>query len=1065
MKQIYNKVKVRAAVMAALLVTASMAATAQVRITGSVKDGETSEAISGATIVVPGTSISTLSTGNGAFSITVPSAAQKLVFSSVGFRTDTIAINNRTQIDVLMEETARQIEDLVFIGYGTVQRKDLTGAVTSVKLNDTEASTTDSFDKLIQGRVAGVQVVNSSSAPGGVSEITIRGASSFNNSSEPLYVVDGIILNPSDVDARSTFSTGTADVQQKENALSTINPSDILSMEVLKDASATAIYGSQGANGVIIITTKSGTSKKAAITFNTSLQFSEPSKYLPMLNMNQFIAMHNENNQGMGQLGFVDSLSRSQDWQRWTMGQRFSPSYRMSISGRTDDTEYYFSGSFNQNNGIIRNSSTKQSNMRVNLKKTVNKVVSIGTNSNFSYSNNNMASNGEGEGTENKSLVKQMIVYHPYNVPDKQLTYDPDAEDDETAIEGPKAWINSYQDHRREWRIQPSFYVNLNLMSWLSFRSTLGGDYRRKWVGRSYGGGTYQGDTNFGVVGVTNFNSVRWNLDNYFQFNKKFGRHNIQGTLGQSAQSTFTESFQLQNNGFDNYASAMRWGPDAMFMGKQMNPGASTYSESTANMASFYLRAIYSYANRYTVTGTIRADGSSKFKGSNKFGYFPSFAAAWKINEESFMRSARKIDLLKLRAGWGLTGNQSMSAYQTLDTYTSTLYMTPPTGWMATNPVVNGLLTAYVPDGIPNQRLKWETTSMFNFGVDLSAFKNRLNLTVDYYLKNTYDLLQSLIMPQEAIANNAWVNQGSIRNRGLEISIDGTPIKTRSFSFSLGGNITFNRNTVTDTGLDYTKWGTNTWSAFQGKVVGNGNTNINHPVNIFIKGKPMSLFYGLKTDGIIQTGETGPVTGTDASSGTPGHVKFVDQDGNGQINDDDYVIIGNPNPKFTGGFFFSFTWKNLSLDANFTASYGNDILNGNLVIENNVGTTVPANLARNVRRDAYFQAWRPDAPSNTYPGLGMFQSTSNVIDKYVEDGSFLRLSNISLSWRIPLQKKLGWINSVNLSVSGRNLWLLSNYSGWDPEVNSFSFNPQMYGIDWGSYPNSRAIIVGIGLTF
>jgi len=1060
---------------AVFLVMTSMAAMAQVQITGHVKDASTKEAIDGVGVVVPGSTITATTHNDGKFSILVPEDAQKLVFKIIGYVDDTVMINNRTVIDVQMSQSAQKIDDLVFIGYGAVKRSDLTGAVTSVKINDTEASSTDSFDRLLQGRAAGVQVVNTSGAPGGVSEITIRGASTFSaGATEPLYVVDGIILNPASQDARGVFSTGggtgDAGVQEKQNALAAINPSDILSMEVLKDASATAIYGSQGANGVVIITTKSGTTAKAKIDFNASMQFSTPTKYLPQLSKNEWSQWQSEakpkgNN-------FDPDTTQGMDWQRYSMRQAFSQIYRLSVSGNTDDTKYYFSGSLNKTSGIMFNSGINLSTFRINVEKKINKVITVGTASNFSYSSNQMTSQGNSDGTANKAITKQMLVYHPYTAP-KDI-YDPNSDEGDNIAQSPISWRYSYQDNRNEWRATPSLYANLYLLKWLTFRSMLGGDYRRQLVGRSNGQGLYSGDTNGGRAGITTLGALSWNWDNTFSINKTFGpggAHSLQGTLGMSMNSKMQQSYQVQSSLFGtsltdpNWRTAMRWGPEALYLGTQVDVQASNYDESLYNLLSYYARAVYGYKGRYTLTATIRADGSSKFKGSNQFSWFPSFAFAWKADQETFIKKVRWINQLKLRLGWGETGNQgSVAPYQTLFTYSSTPYMIGTTGWMPPNGTTTGLKTGYNLSGIANPTLKWETSEQYNVGLDFSAFNNRVNFTMDIYRKNTWDLLQNMPLPQSSGPGaNMYVNRGGIRNDGIELSLDLTPIQTQSFRLAIGGNISFNRNVITDTGQPYGWMGTNYWSAFQGGTVGSGNTNISLPVNIFIKGKPMGLFYGLKTNGIIQAGEVGPSQGSNASM--PGFPRFVDQNGDGVIDDGDYVIIGDPNPKFTGGFYLSMTYKNLSLDVNFNGTYGNDVFNGNYVTELRVGVAgnTPTN---NIRSEAYYEAWRPDAPTNgRYPGLGQSPDPNIVPDTFIEDGSFLRLSNISLAWRIPLQKKLGWITAVSLSLSGRNLWLLTNYPGWDPEVNSFAFNPLIRGVDWSSYPGSKAIIFGIGLTF
>ena len=1066
MKQIYKSIKTKIAAVSALMLLVAATGYAQVKITGTVRD-ERNAPVSGASVAVPNSSLGTVTSPQGRYTITVPAGATHLAFSLLGYSADTVAINNRTVIDVRMQESAQKIEDLVVIGYGTTRKSDLTGAVSSVKLNDTEVASTTSFDRLIQGRVAGVQVTSSNSAPGGAVEIKVRGTGSWNTSSEPLYVVDGIVMNASNQDNRSVFSiggdTGGNSDQVAQNTLAAINPSDIVSMEVLKDASATAIYGSQGANGVVLITTRQGTSKKPTITLNYSLQRSQIARKIPLLDTYGFAAWRKE----IGGANSIDPDTCGVDWQDYVMQTAWSNVIRMGISGKTDKTNYMLSGSFNDQNGIIQNTGLKVGSLRINLEKTANKIVTFGTKTQFSYQVNNMTLGSDSEGTTARSIIRQMLGTPPYMTAAQDVSNfggDPDED-----ISGPAVWLKEYEDVSHTWRVMPSVYIRLNLMKGLIFNSTLGGDYQRKLRTRSYGVDLNQGQDGPGRAGLDVMRSIGYNWDNTLNYTTQLGKHRINAMAGTTFRGGMTEDYQVENNNFPD--PKMNWGSWAMFEGQRADDQASNYTETKFTMLSFYARGIYSYNDRYALTATIRADGVSRFAPGQKYGYFPSFAFAWNAANESFLKHVRQINQLKLRLGWGMTGNSLITPYGTLYTYTPTL-----AAWYANGQIPTGVpgslgngtaITGYTADGGVNPSLKWEASEMYNAGIDASAFTNRLNFTVDVYYRRSHDLLTNITVAKSSGSSGLNANRGAVRNIGLEISLDGTPVSSHNFRLTLGGNIAFNRNKILDTYQPVGLWGTNNWAAFLGGNVGS-NQFIKHSPNIFITGKPMGLFYGLQTNGIIQAGETGPwdkaASTTVQTSTQPGHVRFVDQNGDGVVDDTDYVIIGNPNPKFTGGFYLSMTFfNNLTLDANFNAVYGNDVLNGNLIQENNVG--IDANATQNIRAAAYYQAWRPNAPSNTYPGLGMAPGTANVYDRMVEDGSFLRLSNISLTYNLPLRKKVSWINNVNVSLSARNFWILTNYSGFDPEVSSFAFNAKKIGIDWSSYPNSKALILSIGLTF
>ena len=1052
MNSIIKKAKVNVAALIAMLMIVPASVFAQNRVTGTVRDANNAP-IEGVSIVVPGTTVATTTNRDGNYSIAIPANAQQsLTFTAIGFTSRTVQVGTRTVVNVSLDEGASAIDEVVVVGYGTMRKSDVTGSLSSVKINDTEAAGTTSFDRLLQGRAAGVQVTSGSSAPGGAVEIKIRGTSSFNSSSEPLYVVDGIIMSGASQDTPQIG--GVNNYNAVQNPLATIATSDIRDIQVLKDASATAIYGAQGANGVVLITTKMGTSEKPKIDYSSTYQFSKRSKTLPMLDLYGYAAWRNE----VGSSRINPDTCVGVNWQDYSTRTAFSNTQRISVSGKTDKASYLVSGSYANNNGVIKQTGLSVGTLRVNFDNTVSKSVKVGSRSNFSYIVNNMTQGTEPNGTWQTSMIRQMLNYQPYFQKGNQNM---ENTDEELTLEGPQTWLQQYEDRSRDYRITPSVYAEVNIIKGLSFRSTLGFDYRRKIRTNSYGLGLYQGGQNTGLASVSTIQSLKYNLDNMFNYTYRLGKYgNISGVAGMSLAYSYAQNSATMNTHFPvantpaYLLSAIDWGSDAIIMGTYRSANdADVFSQPKYALLSFLGRAVYSYRERYILTATMRVDGTSKFKEGHKFDYFPSFAFAWRASEESFIKQIKAINNLKFRLGWGRVGNQgSVSPYQTLSTYTGNgvNYALPGGGYEK----------GVYANVFANPYLIWEIAEQWNAGLDLSIFKNRLNVTFDYYIKNTKSLLQNITMPPSSGYDRMWVNRGNILNRGKEISVDGTPIQTKSFTFTLGGNISINRNKITDTGMPPGQFGAVSGRGFVGPLVTN-STYMKKPGNIFIEGYSVPMFYGFKTKGIVQTWDVAdaPVGfGNPNPSVLPGEIYYVDQNDDGVIDDKDLTIIGNPNPKFTGGFFFSFNYKNLALDINFNGVYGNDILNGNLIIENSVSTT------KNIRSDAYFKAWRADAPSNAYPGLNSYLSPVPILDRYIEDGSFLRLSNVTLSYRFKI-KRIAWIKGVNISVSGNNLLLFTNYSGWDPEVNSFSYDPMRVGIDWGSYPGSRSLIFGLGLTF
>lgn len=1048
-KAMKNKIFIKAVCLLQLLLMVAASAFAQnSAVSGKVVD-QNSAPIWGATVSVKGTTNGVTTGQDGTFSLNLGSAKNAEVeVQCLGYTTATKAVQGGQKgLVIMISESNEMIEDAVVIGYGTVRKSDMTGSVSSVKIDGVQASQALSFDKLLQGRAAGVQVTTGSNAPGGAVSIKIRGTSSFNGSSEPLYVVDGIILNPASQDVANPISSSG---QEAQNALTSINPNDIASMEILKDASATAIYGSMGANGVVLITTKSGTSSKPTVSFTSTFEVAQPYKKIRLLDFDEFLEYADAVGYTVNDAEFLEA----KDWQDYTMRTAFSTNNRVTVSGKTKGTNYYMAAGFLDNQGIIKNTDVSQGDLRVNIDQRIGGHVKVGLKSSLTERKNSMTQGTEPGGTQNATratnMLRQMLGSKPYVI----LPGSEDYEDD--PLRGTDIWLQNYDDDAQEYRANVAAYADIKITDALSFKSTYGVDYRFKERMRWYGDKIDNAKNGRG--GYSSMNAFRYNWDNVLSYNKEFARHHrINATAGMS-----TTYYSVHNHTID----AMDF-PDHTFRAAGIYSARSQspyYSEEESSLMSYFVRAIYSYRDRYVLTATFRADGSSKFSEENRYSYFPSFAFAWNAKKESFMKNVKPVSNLKIRLGWGKVGNQGVSPYQTLTVYNS-IWMAKPGSDFTSNP--NGeYLIGIKPSLMANRNLKWETTEQYNAGIDMGLFNDRLSFSVDVYQKYTKDLLQSISIPRSTGFSSMWINRGQIDNKGLEMSLDAILVDTRDFSWTFGSNISFNKNKITDIGIPEAQFGSLYGSAFLGSDIGNDATYFKMPANIYMEGKSFGLFYGFKTDGIVSQADvdSGTLPTYRGKALRAGDVKYVDTNEDGNITDEDKTIIGDPNAKFTFGFNTSFIYKNWTLSANFDGVYGNQIVNGNLMQENDTNPANPKQNINNIRAAAFYNAWTPENTDTNYPRLGSTTNSGDFTDRIIEDGSYLRISSVSLGYNISLDK-VKWINNINVNITARNPYVFTKYSGWDPDVSSFTNDSKRVGVDWGSYPSARQYVLGVVLTF
>ena len=1039
---------------------------AQQTITGKVTD-RSGLPLPGASVLVEGTTNGSVTDFDGLYTINVKTEGATLVFSYVGFETQYIDLEDQTEVNVALDEASEVLDQIVLIGYGAVEREDLTGSVATVDPREDAVAQNQSVEQLLQGRAPGVVVSANGFEPGAPSSIRIRGLNSLTSNTEPLYVIDGVIVDSATEDTNDPLSGGNSYLAP-QGGISGINPRDIESIEILKDASATAIYGSRGANGVIIITTKSGKKGKTKFNYTTTTRVGSITNNIDVLKTDDYINYINESRANRefeptfyqypnGSIALYtqseefmiqnsDTITRLEpvDWSKDTYRTAVTTTHRMAVSGGSDLSDYYISGGFINSQGLLPNTYAKSVDFNSKFNFDLTDKLKMNLKLAAEHANNSASKGTENLGSTNNSLVRQIISGAPlldFNEDDAATT------ELEETVDGPRAWITDYDDLSKETRLLASMSLQYEISDVFDYKVQFGGDYRTKERKVWYGTGLRRGEQSNGEAGIATLNRFRYNLDNTLMFKKRFNKnHRINGTVGVVLDQ---RDIQQQSNQAANFANKdLR--ADGISFGSVQQP--VFFNKEGESIVSFLGRLNYTLMNKYLFTGTFRADGSSKFAPGNRWGYFPAFGFAWKMQNEKFLRKSETISNLKLRLGWGLTGNQGIPNYQTIVPFNNTE--------VPYSDAQGGALVGITPTSLANPDLTWETTSQYNAGLDFGFKEDRFQGTIDVYYKRIYDLLLRVQLPGSAAFPTYFANQGELFNKGIEFGFSGDIIDGKDFQWNVYGNIAFNRNRVGELGIQPSTFGNQTYSAFLGNQVSGGNF-FKVPANIFIEGEAPGLFYGFETNGIISSvtelAQAPQFRGNDPQLGD---VFLVDKDGDGNITDRDLTIIGDPNPDFNYGFGSGFTYKDLSLNFFFNGVYGNEIANGNLLRE-----AYADNSNNNVRREAYFDAWRETNADGAYPRVGYdLAADTGFTDRIVEDGSFLRLSYITLGYQVPV-KETSIFDSAYLSVSGQNLLLFTKYSGFDPEVNSYSFDPGRVGIDYNSFPNQRSYSVSLNLTF
>ena len=1057
-----------------LCLTSTAAALAQqtIKVTGKVIDS-TNEGVPGVNVQVKGGSLGTITDVDGNYKIDVPNSKSVLVFSFIGYETQEVPVGNKTVINVSLKDDTQVLDEVVVVAYGTARKGDVTGALTSLRPDPNDAAKATSLDNLLSGKVAGLVVNSTSSAVGSASSVTIRGASSLRGDNQPLYVIDNVPQASTGEFASSGIS---GDFQINQDPLSSLNPGDIEDITVLKDASSTAIYGSRGANGVILITTKKGKAGKAKVNASATFTIANTTNLLDMINLEEHANYANSRIQdGLVPFHIVGDQVRYvfngsydkydannpetynvvtyRNWQKEIYTSAFSQNYSLSLNGGSDKITYYISANFKDINGTVKQTSLKQGDLRANLSAEVSKAVKIDLSLSGALRQNDMMAGGNTLGGSTGAISRTALDYAPFEMPEGDPSFN---NENKTTV---FSWLNDYVDVTDDKTFKASLDLTWKINKFFRYNLRTGGNLNINERKRWYGLQLYQGMNNQGLLALSDLNKNNVSVENILNYSTKLKSF---ATLDATAGVTYEDYNFLNKNTTANQFTFFEMRENGLHMAGNVNNAQPIQKDY--QLVSYLGRANLSILDKYLITASFRADGSSKFAKGNRWGYFPSASLAWRMEQEEFMKNISWLSQLKIRVSYGVTGNQSIDPYSTFSMYgsNSNLYYADGSG---------NAQTAFTVTNLSNNSLKWEKTASWNAGLDFGLFNSRLSGTLDVYQKKTTDLLISRTLPGSAGFASTYYNQGSMKNNGVELSLNAQIIDKKDWKWSVSGNIGFNKSEIAELGLLPSDFG------FLGEKVGYyGNSIGDHfgVGHVFLEGEAPGLFFGYVTQGIVQpediTEQGVKYTKKDGTVGyyqtfnkvTPvaGDIKFVDSDGDGDVNVNDRDIIGDPNPDFTYGFSTSISWKNLSLSAAFTGVQGKDVLN-----TNNRYINTPGTRSNNLTRKAYQNMWTESNHSNLYPS-STFVIQNYVMDRYVEDASYLRCADITLNYVLPKMwmSKIGFQNA-SVYASVKNAFIITNYSGYDPDVNFFGFDGLRPGVDMSSYPTPRSFIFGLNLTF
>lgn len=998
---------------------------ADITVNGTVTGADNNAALPGVSVVVKGTSRGTTTDAQGRYSLRIPepAGAVVLVFSYVGYVAQEVSLSNRSEVNVQLKEDNQSLNEVVVVGYGTVRKSDLTGSVTSLKAQDLTRGANVNLQQTLAGRSPGVQIYQKSGEPGSAMSVQIRGITSITGNNDPLYVVDGLPVNDAAA-IGSASAGGTTSNPNNRTPLNSLNPADIESIEILKDASATAIYGSRGANGVVLITTKKGKDGKLKVEYNGSYGVQKVANTQRFMTGTEYTDVINSIID-LGKLTTpkVTGTNSNTDWQRLLLRDAPIQTHDLSFSGAGANTKYYISAGYYNQDGIMLNSATRRYNARVNLENGVAQKYNVGISLATAYTRDYYNATGVGL-NDNASALYMAQNYDP-TVP----AYNPDGTYYRSSLmapmDSPLAVINGQYGMGDTYRTFGNMFAEYFLMPSLSAKVRVGIDLndnqRYFWIDPT----TLTGLSYNGYADVRDGKRGYYLTEGTLNYNKEVKNHRITAVAGATYERYTSSSLIANSRSFSL--------PDLTF--NALGTGDNTLNgvgsgRQENKLVSFLGRVNYSFMSKYLLTLSVRADGSARFGPNKRFGYFPSAAFAWRAIEENFLKNIKGLSDLKFRASYGATGNQPTINYLYFSTFSA-----------GRNAVFNGnRVSSLQPSRSANPDLQWESAVQADIGFDFGFFNNRLTGSIDYYNRKTSKLLYDIPQPVSTGFGSRIENVGSMRNTGIELALKGVAVDRKDFRVDVGFNITTLKNRVLSLGK-------------VSQFIGSGPGSIGQ-VSILKPGESIGSFYGYLVDGVWQTGDD---FGQAQSGVRPGDLKYRDLDGNKVINASDRVILGKSLPDFYYGFNTSVSYKTLILDIFFEGSHGAKMLNSSLV-----DAYYPVDYRRNKLAVPYLNRWTPTNPTNDYPSFlpNDVQGQRQVTNKTVEDASYLRVQAVRLSYKLPLPKNR-FLSGASVFLNGQNLYNFTKYTGSDPAANALGDN--ILRIDYNTYPLTRTFTAGLNL--
>lgn len=1011
---------------------------------GSIRAQETVEGVvisadrkplPGVSVTEKGTSNATTTKDDGSFRIAVFGGEAVLVIQYLGFEDKEVPVTGQPNMTIVLEPDVTAMDEVVVVGYGTIRKSDLTGAVSRIsteKINDRPVTSVEQF---LQGQVPGVQITQNTGAPGGGISFLVRGATSLSGSNQPLIVIDGYPVDSdnSAIRAADGSQSGYLGELPPDNALAGLNPADIESVEILKDASATAIYGSRGANGVILITTRQGKSGRDRIEYSFRYDMGKIPRKINVLNTGDYINYSNEAYTNSGQDPVYPDeeipglLGTNYDWQDLIYRTSGTQNHQLSFSGSSDRMNYAVIMGYLDQEGVVLNSRFNRGSLRVNLDREISSRFRAGLNLSGTMSNNKAAMQSSNRNDPSTSVVHGALMSRPLDSP---LT--PEDEIDQSYVGNPLTLVTLADDQNKVTTLLANLHAEYTFAEGLTFRARGGVNNTASQRDLYHPRGTTLGDLQGGYAYRGHIRSFNYLTEFTLNLNRTFNKiHRVNAVAGYTWQEWERQDFSINAMDFPN--------DNQLYYNLSAANTVSKPLTSTTKwaLASYLARVNYTFDDRYLLTFTGRADGSTRLANGSKWQFFPSVALGWNLHHEGFMESADWISGIKLRASYGLSGNQTIAVGATQG------MLTPSTG------VVGGeVRTGYLLANMPNNSLHWETTRQTNLGLDLELSK--ISFGFDYYLKRSHDLLISMVIPPSNGFVNFNTNVGIVDNRGYEVSLSIRELTGRVFQWDINGNFSVNRNEIRDLGSVH---------SFVGPTLGTVGGQSMHIARV---GSPIGAIYGYGITGIYQNEDEVAAGPGDPAATSPGSFKFRDMNDDGVISADDREIIGDPYPDFIFGLMNNWSYKGFSLSVFLQGSVGQDVINANRYYLDGLGRGIQSN----VREEAYDNRWTGEGSSNTYPqataSADPFQSRFS--DFIVEDASYMRVKNVTLSYDFRSGVIPG-VRNMRLFFSTDNLFTFTGYSGYDPEINSKGGHAMMPGVDNGSIPQYRTFSLGINVGF